>query len=115
MPRVKTMSSIAFWRVGSCSELMTGMGMVKTAKSVKTLTPAMTYQIVVLSRQNPSMVGSQKAATGMQVRGRRKQRVMPQQMRKQRPTRMNFRSLVLLKMRRYCRRIEILVRQTATL
>jgi hypothetical protein len=75
----------------------------------------MTYQMVVLSRQNPSTSGSQKAATGMQVRGRRKHSVMPQQIRKPRPTRMNFRSLVLLKMRRYCSRIEILVRQTAML
>ena len=85
MPRVKTINNRAFWRVGSCSELMTGIGIVKTAKSVTTLTPAITYQMVPLSRQNPLTSGFQNAATGTQTRGRRKHRVMAQHMRKLRP------------------------------
>lgn len=115
IPRVKTISSIAFCFLGSWSELMTGMGMVKTAKSVTTLTPAMTYQMVALSRQNPLTFGSQKAATGMQTMGRRKERVTAQHVRKHKPTTMIFLRIVLEKMRLYWSRMEILVKQTATL
>ena len=115
MPRVKTMSSMAFWRAGRCSELMTGMGMVKMVKSVTTLTPAMMYQMVPWLRQKPFTSGFQKASTGMQDKGSKKHRVIPQQIRKPRQKRMIFRRAVLEKMRRYCSRIEILVRQTATL
>lgn len=115
MPRVKTTNSMAFWRAGRCSELMTGMGIEKTAKSVTTLTPAMTYQMVPLSRQNPLTLGSQNAATGMHTMGRRKQSMMPQRTRKHSPYLMIFRRVGFGKMRLYCSRIEILVKQTATL
>lgn len=114
-PRVKTISSNAFCRFGRCKELMTGMGIVKTAKSVATLTPAITYQTVWLSRQKPSISLFQKAATGTHIRGRRKHSTMNQQMRKTRPNRMILRRAVLEKMRRYWRRMDIFVKQIATL
>lgn len=91
------------------------MGIVKTAKSVITLTPAMTYQIVALSRQNPLTFSSQKAATGMQTMGKRKESVIPQHVRKHRPQMMIFLRIVFEKMRLYWSKMEILVRQTATL
>src|ERR1044071_6843686 len=98
-PRVKMSSSMALWSLGSCSELITGMGIEKIATSVTTLTPAMMYQMVALSRQKPFTSGSQKAATGTQTRVRRKQSVIPQRMRNPSPNLMIFRRMVFTKMR----------------
>lgn len=56
-PKPKTMINRIFWRRGSCSELMSGIGSAKTMKSVVMLMPAAMYQIVRLSIHVLAMEG----------------------------------------------------------
>lgn len=55
------------WRMGSCNELMSGIGRRKTMKSVVMLIPAAIYQIVKLSRQRGARLGM-KTLTGLQAK-----------------------------------------------
>jgi len=115
-PIVKTQRSRSFCLRGRCNDWMMGIGITNSAKSVVTLTPAITYQMVWLLRQCPvPWAGSQKAETGMQTSGSRKQRVIPHADKNTRPARMILFRVVLEKIRRYNNRMDILVRQTAIL
>lgn len=114
-PRQNTTSNIRFCLRGSCSELMTGIGMLKMAKSATRLTPAMVYQMARKSMQRPSMVESQKAATGRHIIGRRKESIAVHEIMKARPHSVNFCMMSMAKIRRYCNRMETLTRQVAML
>jgi len=114
-PTPKTKSNRSFWRAGSCRERMTGMGMTKRTMSVTTLTPAMIYHTVSKFRQWPGTAGFQKDSTGLQTRGNMMQSAIPQAPRAKRKPRMIFRWMAWKKIRRYCRRMDVLVSHTATL
>lgn len=96
---------------------MTGIGSVKMVKSVTKLTPAIMYQIVGASRHFPFAFaeGSQNAATGWQMSVSRNARATAHAVRKMSPKRQMRCMMGLAKRRLYCRRMEILVRQTAML
>lgn len=104
-----------FCRLGSCSELMTGMGSVRIKKSVTRLTPAIMYQTVVMLMHLPGMDESQKVATGWQMSVNKKARATAQAARKHSAVSVMRWMMALANRRLYWSRMDILVRHTATL
>ena len=84
-------------------------------KSLTRLTPAIMYQMVGASRHFPNREGSQKEATGWQMRVSRKARATAQVVRKIRPKRVMRCIMGLEKRRLYYSKMETLVRHTAML